>query len=685
MPSRTSGRWKPAGIAIALVALIWIVFGQTLTHGFVNFDDESYVYANPVVSRGISPHSIAWAFTHIVSHNWHPLTTISHMLDCELFDLRPGGHHFTNVFLHTIATILLLIGLYQMTGALWRSAFVAALFAIHPLHVESVSWVAERKDVLSAVFFMLTIIAYARWTRRQSVGRYALMAILFACGLMSKPMLVTVPFVLLILDYWPLQRFQEKSVSVARLVIEKVPLIILSIPVGIITMLIQRRGINSLGNVSLPWRIGNALVSICIYLRELVWPAGLAVFYPHPGKSLPLWEIGFAIVLTVAFSIAAFTMRKTRPWIASGWLWYLVMLIPVIGIIQVGSQAHADRYSYLPQIGLYVAITWAAADLSRRWARRAIILTATATFSIVALVGGAWTQVRSWRDSEALWTRALNVAESALAHERLASALIDTGRLDDAIVQAQLAVNMDPSDANAHNDFGVALARKGQPEMALAHFSKALESDPSLPRLQYNIANALAAKGDATGAKDHYQKQLELDPNFAEAHNNLASVLLHEGRFEEANQQLHDALRLKPNYAEAHNNLAVVLAQKGEVEAAIRQWEQTLSIDRDNLDAHSNLAWVLATSPDSSIRNGPAALEHAERALSLSGGSNARIWRLVAAANAELGRFDAAIRAAERALQLAQRDNNAVLVQTLDSNILSFRNSAPLRDYQQRR
>src|SRR5205823_297890 len=321
MSNRATPVWKIAGLCILLASLVWLVFGQTLGHQFVNLDDESYVYANPVVSQGLTAQAIGWAFTHIVSHNWHPLTTISHMVDCQLFDLKPGGHHFTNVFLHTIATILLLIALYQMTDALWQSAFVAAVFAIHPLHVESVSWVAERKDVLSAVFFLLTLIAYVRWTRRQSAGRYVLMAILFACGLMSKPMLVTAPFVLLILDYWPLQRFQAKDAKVTSLLAEKVPLIILSIPVGVITVLIQRHGINSVENVSLPWRIGNAFVSVCIYLRELVWPTGLAVLYPHPGKNLSVWAIAIAIVLTVALTFAAFTMRRNRPWAVAGWLW----------------------------------------------------------------------------------------------------------------------------------------------------------------------------------------------------------------------------------------------------------------------------------------------------------------------------------------------------------------------------
>jgi hypothetical protein len=293
MSSRAAWVWKIAGLCILLAGLVWLVFGQTVGHQFVNFDDESYVYANPVVSHGLSPQAIGWAFTHIVSHNWHPLTTISHMVDCQLFALKPAGHHFTNVMLHTIAAILLLIVLYQMTGALWRSAFVAAIFAIHPLHVESVAWIAERKDVLSAVFFMLTIGAYVQFVRRPAILRYIILSIFFALGLMSKPMLVTVPFVLLLLDYWPLQRFRNARSTSPRLFLEKIPLLILSVPVAVITVVTQRHGINSIENLSLPWRIGNAFVSLLIYIRQMIWPLDLAVFYPHHGDKLHSCRLQF--------------------------------------------------------------------------------------------------------------------------------------------------------------------------------------------------------------------------------------------------------------------------------------------------------------------------------------------------------------------------------------------------------
>jgi tetratricopeptide (TPR) repeat protein len=394
-------------------------------------------------------------------------------------------------------------------------------------------------------------------------------------------------------------------------------------------------------------------------------------------------QIAISSALFVAITAAVFALRKERPYFLSGWLWYFGMLIPVIGVIQVGSQAHADRYTYLPQIGLYLALTWGIADLSRRWANRQFILRSTAAVLLGLLTWRAWTQASFWRDSESLWKHALAVPDdNDLAHEMLASALLDKDRPDEAILQAQLAVNLKADNASAQNDFGVALARRGQADEALAHFWKALEIDPNLSRLHYNIANALAAKRDTAQAIARYRKQLEIDPNFAEAHNNLAILLLRQGQLDEAAEHLAKALQLKPNYAEVHNNLAIALSQKGRIDEAIVQWEKTLLIDANNLDAHCNLAWVLATSPNSSIRNGSIALEHAQSALRLSAESNPRIWRLVAAAEAELGRFDAAVGAAEKGLRLAQNQNNPALVRTLESNIALFRNASPLRDIQ---
>jgi hypothetical protein len=362
-----------------LVGITWLVFAQTVRHQFITYDDPQYVYANPEVSAGLSLSRITWAFTHTVAGNWHPLTTISHMLDCQLYGLDPAGHHFTNVLFHTIAVVLLFLVLQQMTGSLWRSAFVAALFAIHPLHVESVAWVSERKDVLSAIFFMLTLTAYTHYVRAPSVKSYLLLFLLFALGLMSKAMLVTVPFVLLLLDYWPLGRItqvrfpkgpdrQPTSSStpfIRRLVAEKVPLFVLSALSSAVTLFTQFQSTATMSQLPLLWRLNNAVVTYVIYIWQMFWPVRLAAFYPHPNDQLHLWQVLLAIAFLIAMALLAIHSRQQRPYIFTGWFWYVGMLVPVIGVVEAGEQGRADRYTYLPQIGLYVLITWGITDLMR--------------------------------------------------------------------------------------------------------------------------------------------------------------------------------------------------------------------------------------------------------------------------------------------------------------------------------
>src|SRR6266852_8119440 len=333
-------------ICVFLAGITWAVFGQTLGYQFVNFDDPEYVYENPHINGGLTARGLVWAFTHVPAPDWYPLTTISHMVDCQLYGLNAGGAHFTNVLLHTVTVILLFLVLRAMTGTIWRSAFVAALFAIHPLRVESVAWVVERKDVLSGLFFMLTLGAYVRYARNRSIPCYIIMSILFACGLMSKPMLVVTPFVLLLLDYWPLRRFADRS-SIWRLVLEKIPLLALSAGSCLATVAGQTGKVVAMEPLPLVWRINNALVSYVIYVWQMIWPAKLAVFYPHPENHLPFWEIGLAIAFLVAMTAGALVVRKDRPYLIVGWLLYLLMMVPVIGVIQINLQGHADRYTYL--------------------------------------------------------------------------------------------------------------------------------------------------------------------------------------------------------------------------------------------------------------------------------------------------------------------------------------------------
>ena len=594
-----------------------MVFGRTLWDDFVNYDDPRYVYQNTTIASGLNISGIAWAFSHIHSENWHPLTTITHMLDCQLYGLKASGHHFTNVLLHTIAVLLLFVVLQQMTGALWRSAFVAAVFAIHPLHVESVAWVAERKDVLSGVFFMLTLLAYVHYTRAPSNWRYLIVAFVFALGLMSKPMLVTLPFVLLLLDYWPLGRIKAQRPDIRRqllkLIAEKIPLIALSAVSGVITFLAQRHAIGWTEQLPMLARINNAIVTYVTYVRQMFWPVNLAVFYPHPENRLRLWEIVLAMAVLISITSAAVILRRKAPYFITGWFWYLGMLVPVIGLVQVGWQGHADRYTYLPQIGLYIAGSWALADLSVSWRHRRTVLGAAALFVIGALSWSASIQASYWRDSETLFTHALAVTKNNdVAENNLGIIFLQKGQLDEAISRLQAAIDLRPENGPAHDNLAKAFLQKGRLEEAMVHYRKFLE--------------------------------------------------------------------IEPHNVEARNILGTALIQQGHVKEAIQQWQEALAIEPENGNAASNLAWVFATCPDASIRDGGRAVELAEKAVQISGGQIPMIFHILAAAYAENGRFSDAIETAQRGTALANSQGNAGLASELQSNIALYQAGRPLRD-----
>ena len=658
-------------VSVFLVAITWLVFGQTLGHDFVNFDDHVYVYDNPLVAKGLTVDGVIGAFTHAHARNWHPLTTMSHMLDCQLYGLKARGHHFTNVLLHTVAVLLLFAVLRDMTGTFWRSAFVAALFAIHPLHVESVAWVAERKDVLSAVFFMLTLGAYVRYVRAPSIGRYVCVAFLFALGLMSKPMLVTLPFVLLLLDYWPLRRIEKPSSAKSKskshswsdrqsiprqLILEKIPLLALSAGSCVATLFAQSQRTGSIDQLPFMWRVNNAFVSYVTYVWEMFWPGQLAVFYPHPNNRLPVWEILLAIAFLAAVIVMALFLRKKRPYILTGWFWYLGMLVPVIGFVQVGEQAHADRYTYLPQIGLYLLITWAATDLTALWRRRREFLVIGAAATIAILSYRAFIQTSYWKNSENLWTHALFVtSNNDVAHNNLGFLFLRRGELDQAISHFQAALNIRSRSAEAHYNLGAAL-------------------------IHNNLGNALARKGLSDAAIGHYQEAVRLRADYADAHYNFGSVLLQEGRIDEAIAHWQKALAIQPYDADVHTSLGNAFLQKGSVKEAINHYGQALEIAPQDMLSRNNLAWILATSSDASIRDGAKAVVLAEQAVQLSGGKNPIFFRTLAASYAEEGRFSEALAAAERGMKMAAVQDNRGLVNALGREIALYRARSPLRE-----
>lgn len=465
-------------VCLLLIVATLAVFQQLPEYDFVNIDDYYYVTENVHVTRGLTREGIIWAFTTLHANNWHPLTWLSHMLDCQLFGLKPGMHHLTNLLLHMANSTLLLLVLKRMTGALWRSAFAAALFALHPLHVESVAWVAERKDVLSTLFWLLTVWGYAGYVEYPGRNRYLLVLLFFALGLMAKPMLVTLPFILLLLDYWPLGRVKlwesreggsggiQRS-SALHLVREKIPFFALTLASGIVTVVAQYKGgaVRSLNLLPLDVRIANALVSYVGYIGKMIWPQHLAIFYPHPG-ALPTWQVVGAGLLLLSLSIILLRAAGRFPYLGVGWLWYLGTLVPVIGLVQVGDQAMADRYTYVPLIGLFVLIAWGIPDLMARWRYRQIALTISAVIVVFCCTVSTWSHVKHWRNGTALFTHAVNVtADNALAHDGL----------------------------------GFALARQGRLDEAIAHYSEALRIKPGYAKARYNLEHALRHVDESPG------------------------------------------------------------------------------------------------------------------------------------------------------------------------------------------
>ena len=541
-------------IYLGLTSLIWLVFGQTLRHQFVAYDDQNYVYENPVVTAGFTASGIRAAFAEPQARNWHPLTTLSHMLDCQLFGLDPAGHHFTSVLLHTAATLLLFSVLRRMTGSTWRSAFVAGVFAIHPLRVESVAWVAERKDVLSAFFFMLTLGLYARYVARPRVLSYAAVIVSFALALMAKPMVVTLPFLLLLLDYWPLQRLGELNSgnagtrSNSRVVVEKVPLVLLSLGTGVATLIAQKSTVSYGEQTPLLWRLGTAATACVTYIRQMFWPAKLTVFYPHPPGGPAPGPVLFSLVLIALLTAIAFRVRKKHPYLIVGWLWYLICLSPTLGLIPVGLQAHADRYTYLPQIGLSWAIAWFAVDLG---ARRVWAFCGTA--ALTGLTWLAWLQTSSWLNTETLWRHAVTVMpDNGVAHYNLGVLERDRGHLDEAISHYERALasggdtegSSHLSPAIVHNALGVALAQKGLEQEAIAHYRQAIALRADLADAHTNLATALLATGAATEAIDHFRKAASLPPEDANSHFRLAVALERSGQRAEAISEYRRALAL---------------------------------------------------------------------------------------------------------------------------------------------
>ena len=559
-------RTLPIAVLLALTTLL--AYWPVVQCGYLNLDDDLYVTANPAVWGGLTLAGARWAFTTTHAGFWHPLTWLSHMLDVELWGPGPTGPHATNLLLHVANVVLLLLLLVRSTGALWPSAAVAALFALHPLRVESVAWVAERKDLLCGLFALTTIWAYVRYAERPRPGRYALVALSLALGLMAKPMLVTLPLVLLLLDRWPLRRGTS-----LRLVVEKIPLLGLAASAAVAHMLTAQRAgaIGHLARFPLEARLANALVSYARYLGKTVWPSGLAVFYPYPSE-WPVWQVAGAAVLLMGVTILALVQMRRRPYLLVGWLWFLGMLFPVSGVVQAGSQAMADRFTYLPLIGLFATAAWGGQDLLARWPVRPPALAACAVALLLALGCSTWWQVGYWHDSTRLFTHALEVTSGNWL---------------------------------AHNNLGDALAREGKLEEATQHFAESVRLEPSNPDAHYNLGVVLHRQGRPAEAIEHYRDALRLAPNYPNAHNNLGVALLDGGEVEQAIDELQQAFLLRQD-AGTHFNLGLALATRGRTDEAIEHYREAVRLKPDFGAARQHLADALALQPKADEARGPA-------------------------------------------------------------------------------
>ncbi len=578
---------KELCICLFFVISILAVYWQTGNYDFVDFDDDVYVFRNPYVRAGLTLESIRWAFTATHAANWHPVTWLSHILDVELYGLNPGQHHLSNVIFHIANTLLLFFVFRQMSGKIWQSAFVAALFALHPLHVESVAWVSERKDVLSTFFWLLTMRSYLRFVREPKFMTYLPVLLFFILGLMSKPMLITLPFVLLLLDCWPLERLSAGR----AIILEKIPLIAIS-GISLAVTFLAQKDWGAVGNSELyPFslRISNALISYIRYIGKLFRPSDMAFFYPY-SLSLPWWEAAGAGILLVFLSVVILRNLKHRPYLIVGWLWYLGTLVPVIGLVQLGGQSMADRYTYIPFIGLSVMAAWGIPELTAKQRHEKILLASAsaAVFTILMLISSL--QVRYWRNSITLFEHALAVTDNNyVAHNNLGVVLHRQGKTDEAIAHYSEVLRIKPRDADAHNNIGVLLADQGKTDEAVEHYTEALRLDPGLASAYNNMGIIMEKKGDSDAAVRYYSKALQVNPDYPEALNNMGLIFYRKGEINTAIAHFRHLLRIKPDSAEAHNTLGAALVRNRRPDEAIAHFRKALELKPDYVRAYNNL------------------------------------------------------------------------------------------------
>jgi tetratricopeptide (TPR) repeat protein len=714
---------REVSICFGLAAITLAVFWPVTGHDFINLDDPDYVTWNPIVQAGITGPGLRWAFGGSHASNWHPLTWLSHMLDCQIFGLKPGAHHLVSLGFHIASTLLLFLALRRMTGAVSRSALVAALFAWHPLHIESVAWVAERKDVLSAFFFMLTLWAYARYAEVTSLKskvksqeargggqesssiinhpasrtthhapRYYLLSLFFfVLGLMSKPMLVTLPFLLLLLDYWPLRRLHlspltahpsttHQPSTLSRLALEKAPFFALALAAGVVTLLAQHAGgaVESLEQLPVTSRLANALAAYSAYLGKMIWPMNLSVFYPH--LPVPAWQVVSSALLLACVTLLCLRQARARPCLLVGWLWFCVMLLPVIGLVQVGWQARADRYTYLPLIGVFIMLAWGAADFHPRSRAWRLGLTLGAALLLGACLAATRFQLKHWQDSVTLFSRALEVTTGNwLAHNNLGTALAEQGKVDEGAEHFRAALQIKPAYDDALSNLGRFLAERGKRDEAKVQFEALLRRNPRHARAHRNLGNVLFAEGNAAEGLSHYALARQLQPDDATTSEDLAAVLTKPAESQAVLPYLRQALDLLPT-GKMRAQVASTWVGQGKFESAVQGYRAALVLQPQSPEILNNLAWILATCPEADVRDGAEAVRHGELACELTRFKRTLMVGTLAAAYAEAGRFAEAVVTAQKACALAAESGDETLAVKNQVLLQVYRAGRPHRE-----
>ena len=591
-------------ICVALVVATGAFYWQVQGFDFVNYDDQAYVEDNEIVRKGLTREGFVWAFTTDKTGYWHPLTWLSLMLDCELARSVTRTCHTTNVLIHIVNTLLLFWVLRRMTSALWCSAFVAALFALHPLHVESVAWISERKDVLSTFFFFLTMLFYVRYVERPGFIRYVAVALCFAIGLLAKPMLVTLPFVLLLLDYWPLGRLragqlvgkgkqgEKASKAAVRLVAEKIPLFILTAVLCVVTYLLQKSG-QVVADLEFGVRLSNAIASYGRYIGKMFWPSGLTVIYLHSEK-IEVWPLVVSSIVLVCVSAVVILQAQRRPYLAMGWLWYIGLLVPVIGLVQVGNQAMADRYTYVPLTGLFIMLAWSAADVTKGLRYQKIVSGAVGVSIVLVLSVCSWFQVQHWQNGVTLFGHAVDVTRgNYLAYSNFGVALKRAGRVEDAIEQWKTSLQIRPDFDTAIGNLGPVLVENGRVEEAIFYYKEFLGWAPDDCRTHMNMADALFQLRIYEQAVQHYEAALLFGCDSVNIRYSLAMALSNLGRYDEAILHYRKFLQQRPDSFRAHNNLGAMLLARRNVDEAMKHFQEALRLNWDYFGAHMNLATAL--------------------------------------------------------------------------------------------